>query len=172
MYATTRIRHTLSRLKKTANRGFTLVELLIVIAIIGILTTIGVTNFQSARMRARDTKRKSDLVTIAKSLEAYANDHKLFPTSSGGKILCQPATATVCDWGEPFTDASGTIYAAKLPEEGRDNYYYVYESADGESFSLYARLENEQDSAIDNTLTTECSTGINCNYKHNSTNIE
>lgn len=56
-------------------RGFTLIELLVVIAIIGILASIVLANLTSARMKARDTQRLSDLRTIQKALELYAADH-------------------------------------------------------------------------------------------------
>lgn len=155
--------------KKLLNKGFTLVELLIVIAIIGILTTIGVGSFRSARIKARDARKKSDLEQIAKSLEAYTNDHRVFPTSSNGQIVCQPPSTT-CAWGNPFTDTNGTIYTAKLQQDTRSGFDYVYESADGTTYSLYTHLENENDPAIDSTIVIECKTGIACNYKTTSTN--
>lgn len=152
-------------------KGFTLIELLVVMAIIAILTTIGVGNFRTARVKARDAARKSDLQTIAKSLEAYVNDYRSFPTSSNGKILCQPPS-TICDWGSSFEDANGTIYSAKLPKELATNYVYLYESTDGSSFTIYAVLENANDPTIDNSITAECSPNITCNYKITSTNIQ
>jgi len=153
--------------------GFTLVELLIVIAIIGLLTALGVGSFQSAKTKAKDAKRKSDLQTIAKSLEAYANDHNLYPLSQTDKILCQPATSTLCDWDEAFTDANGTVYAPKLPsDELAPKQVYLYDSASGTSFTLYAHLENSQDPQIDSTITEQCGTNILCNFKVTSTNIE
>jgi prepilin-type N-terminal cleavage/methylation domain-containing protein len=53
--------------------GFTLIELMIVIAIIAILATLGVTNFSSALRRARDAKRQSDIVAVQKALETCNN---------------------------------------------------------------------------------------------------
>jgi prepilin-type N-terminal cleavage/methylation domain-containing protein len=46
---------------QTIKGGFTLVELLVVIAILSILSTLGLANFQSSRIKARDLSRKSDL---------------------------------------------------------------------------------------------------------------
>src|SRR6187551_316600 len=96
-------------------RGFTLIELLIVIAILGILSVIGINNFITARIKALDAERKSDLQTISKSLEAYINDHSLYPS-----------TTELPAWGQPFTDTKGTIYTAKLPADpGGHTYAYV-----------------------------------------------
>lgn len=153
-------------------RGFTLIELLIVMAILGILTVIGVGNFQSARIKARDLKRKSDLATISKSLEAYANDYGSYPRSNAsGEIICQPPN-TACPWGSAFTDGGtkNTIYAAALPEEDLTGRVYKYVSATGADFRLYAILENEEDPAIDTGLTEPCGSET-CNYLIKSSNL-
>lgn len=55
--------------QKKLSKGFTLVELLVVVAIIAILSTIGLTVFTSAQANARDARRKSDIDAIAKVLE-------------------------------------------------------------------------------------------------------
>lgn len=51
--------------------GFTLIELLVVISIIGLLSSIVLTSVNSARAKARDARRKSDLRTISLALELY-----------------------------------------------------------------------------------------------------
>ncbi len=51
--------------------GFTLIELLVVISIIGLLSSIVLTSVNSARAKARDARRKSDLHTIQLALELY-----------------------------------------------------------------------------------------------------
>jgi prepilin-type N-terminal cleavage/methylation domain-containing protein len=56
------------------NKGFTLVELLIVVAIIAILTGMLTVNLADARERARDAQRKADLKQIQNALELYKND--------------------------------------------------------------------------------------------------
>lgn len=147
-------------------RGFTLIELLISMAILGILATIGFGNFQSARLKAADAKKKSDLTTIAKSLEAYVNDHRSYPTSSNGKIICISPN-TICDWGEAFSDGS-TTYASLLPDPSTA---YVYVS-DGVSYTLYTRLENSQDPAVTTFVPAVDCGGAECNYKITSSNIQ
>ena len=56
-------------------RGFTLIELLIVVAIIAILAAIAVPNFLEAQTRAKITRVKSDLRTLATGVESYMVDH-------------------------------------------------------------------------------------------------
>jgi general secretion pathway protein G len=142
-------------------RGFTLVELLIVIAILAILSTLGINNFMTARIKARDISRKSDLSTIAKSLEAYVNDKRAYPA------------ATSLSWGDPFTDSTvtpPTVYAAKLPSDpGGYNYYYV---KSGAGYTLYAHLENTEDPTIYAPATDGCGGTVpSCNYKITSSNL-
>lgn len=55
-------------------RGFTLVELLVVIVIIAILATVGLTLFSSSQTSARDAKRKEDINAIASALEVHFGD--------------------------------------------------------------------------------------------------
>ncbi|HQO36925.1 MAG TPA: prepilin-type N-terminal cleavage/methylation domain-containing protein [bacterium] len=60
-------------------RAFTLIELLIVVAIIGILAAIAVPNFLNARVRAKIAKVDSDQNALSKALEMYLLDNNSYP---------------------------------------------------------------------------------------------
>jgi prepilin-type N-terminal cleavage/methylation domain-containing protein len=60
--------------------AFTLIELLIVVAIIAILAAIAVPNFLEAQTRAKASRAKADLASIATALESYMVDHNQYPT--------------------------------------------------------------------------------------------
>lgn len=60
-------------------RGFTLIELLIVVGIIAILAAIAVPNFLEAQVRAKVSRTKADIRTIAVGMETYAADHNKYP---------------------------------------------------------------------------------------------
>ncbi len=74
--------------------GFTLIELLVVIAIIGILSSVVLASLNSARTKARDTKRVADIKQLQIALELYYDSNSKYPTnltslvgSSGGASL-------------------------------------------------------------------------------------
>lgn len=82
-------------------KGFTLIELLVVIVIIGILATLATVALGSARTKARDARRLSDVRQMQTALELYFNDSGSYP-------------ATVTQ-GSTITTGSGTTYMAKVP---------------------------------------------------------
>ncbi len=63
--------------------AFTLIELLIVVAIIAILAAIAVPNFLEAQMRAKVSRVKADIRAITVGIESYAVDHNNYPHLSG-----------------------------------------------------------------------------------------
>src|SRR5688572_11933482 len=119
---------------KTA-RGFTLIELLVVISIIGILATLVAANLNSARSRARDAQRKSDLKNIETAFRLYYNDKATYPAESS------------LSWGSAFS-STGVTYMQKLPQDPlAPDQTYLYElDSTGDSFTLTACLENASDS--------------------------
>lgn len=122
--------------------AFTLVELLVVVAIIGILSTLSVVSFNSARQKSRDTRRVSDIRQIQTALEMYAINRPdgLYPITSSANIqgLCLDGSQEgfVASCGEP-------IFLKKIPANpqpgGRD---YIY-SSDGMSYTLTYELEGK-----------------------------
>lgn len=64
------------------NRGFTLIELLIVVAIIAILAAIAVPNFLEAQTRAKVSRARADMRSIATAIEAYRVDNNQYPLAT------------------------------------------------------------------------------------------
>lgn len=62
-------------------RAFTLIELLIVVAIIAILAAIAVPNFLEAQTRAKVSRARADMRSIATALESYRIDHNHYPST-------------------------------------------------------------------------------------------
>ncbi len=64
-------------------RGFTLIELLIVVAIIAILAAIAVPNFLEAQTRAKVSRAKADMRSLATAIESYCVDSNAYPYADG-----------------------------------------------------------------------------------------
>ncbi len=71
-------------------KGFTLIELLVVIAIIGILSSVVLASLNSAREKARDGKRISDVKQIQLALELYFDDFGGYPTALTTATMVTP----------------------------------------------------------------------------------
>lgn len=64
---------------RRAQRGFTLVELMIVVAIIGILAAIAIPQFSAYRAKAYNSAANSDLKNMKTGMEAYMADRQAYP---------------------------------------------------------------------------------------------
>lgn len=64
----------------SGSRGFTLLELLVVVAIIGFLSSVSIVALSASQSNSRDTQRKLDQVSIIKAVELYKNDFGVYPT--------------------------------------------------------------------------------------------
>lgn len=68
--------------KRKNLKGFTLIELVVVIAIMGILATIGILAFAQVQKKSRDTKRVGDLRSLSQALQLYyADNNSSYPGS-------------------------------------------------------------------------------------------
>ncbi len=72
----------MSSLKKHAQQGFTIVELLIVIVVIGILAALVITTYNGIQQKGRNTERTTDLKAVQGQLEAYYAQKGAYPAGS------------------------------------------------------------------------------------------
>lgn len=100
--------------------AFTLIELLIVVAIIAILAAIAVPNFLESQVRAKASRVKADLRTLATALESYAVDQNSYPMNDGlynvvPVTLTTPiAYLTTHKQVDPFTDKESDAMYGEL----------------------------------------------------------
>ena len=163
--------------------GFTMIELLIVIVIMGILSAIGLGTFTSSQLKARDSKRKSDLRTIGDALEVYYNDWGNYPIDGGDGVIygCGTDSEAACTAGSIWSNDQGTTYMVQIPDDPRAGTYYYMSDATGSFYRIYAHLENDQDRDIPEDglgdkqyYTTPASVSCvigDCNYGKSSTNV-
>ena len=130
--------------KRKGQKGFTLIELLVVIAIIGILATIVLVSLNTARSKARDVRRISDLRQIVLALEMSYDDNDAYPSVTD--------CATIP--GSLVTDG----FIGAVPEDPVSTNAYAYGS-DGVTYVLRATIENDvPDGDVDaTTFTCDCS---------------
>lgn len=150
----------------SARKGFTLVELLVVISIIAILSVIGITVFTGVQKGARDAKRRGDLDAIAKALEIYKSQNNTYTPQTSAAAPCPDAFST--DFNDPNWGAEGqgnpsgcisigralsSYFASSIPHDpfckanssqcsNSWNDYSIQVPAGGSSFTLYVQLEN------------------------------
>ncbi len=124
------------------SKGFTLIELIVVISIIGVLSTLIINNLNDARARARDSKRKQELSGLKTALRLYYNDYQTYPAAPAGNddILGCVDGVTVCGGTGADFSTTGAVYMKQLPE-----FSYYSQDDNGDGFTLKTTLENPSD---------------------------
>jgi prepilin-type N-terminal cleavage/methylation domain-containing protein len=145
-------------IRHTDKSGFTLIELLVVIAIIAILVGFVASNFLGARQRAKDIKKKSELVQMKNALRLYYNDFNMYPpptTAQDNRLegcgMANPPTDVCTLCGNQFAaggvDGCQNVYMKQLPPV--TDYTWTYQQQDdGDNFCLTTMLDNGSDTDI------------------------
>ena len=131
-------------------KAFTLVELLVVVAIIGLMAAIATVALNSARAKARDATRTQTLKALRDAVELYYADNGQYPiqTYSGIELYCGGAHI------DPPSDSALSVlvpdFMNTLPTDPKNpDYHYEYKSdATGQNYRLAAYMENLTDLAI------------------------
>jgi len=144
------------------NKGLTLIELLVAVAIIAVLLLITLSLYRSQMQRGRDGRRKADLAKIQKIFEDYLNDHICYPE-------CYP------DSTECSVDLSS--YISEIPRDpinsGNNIYFYSVSGANSckKWYKIFTTLEYNKDPIIKKIgcIPTTCGP---YNYVVSSPNVE
>ena len=126
------------------------------IAIIGVLATVGVSSYAQVLQKSRDTKRKADLAEMKKILQFYYSTNGRYPPA--GSCAYGTNCYVFSTAGDDWIPALIPGYTDRLPIDPRnnadgpwtvatENYSYSYGNltSDGQSYDLTARLENTSD---------------------------
>jgi prepilin-type N-terminal cleavage/methylation domain-containing protein len=124
---------------KQKQTGFTIVELLIVIVVIGILAAITTVAYNGIQLRTRDTIRVSDLRSIHKSIELYKAENGSYPLPANGSLNWTGNCVTFGSVKNYITGISAYVSSSPLDPKWKDtdNRCYLYRS-NGVDFMILA----------------------------------
>jgi len=110
-----------------SKKAFTLIELLIVIAIIGILAAVIFVSLNTARKKAQDTQVKSDLTSLSQALEIVKIDRALTATAWTYVVdnTSSVTDANISRWTDTATPGTGNRLVSKLPVNPFGGQYYI-----------------------------------------------
>jgi type II secretion system protein G len=120
-------------------RGFTLLEVLLVVAIVAMLSTLGAVSVSAQRKKANDARRRSDIHQLQVALEGYYADQQKYPD----QLIFN---------GQPLISADGqTIYLRSVPKDptGDDPQLYVYNATPAGQAAGYDICAYELESVSD-----------------------
>ena len=147
-------------IRNKKEKGFTLLELLVVIGIIGLLASILVINLTSARRRARDTKRVADIRNIQTATEDYYGKNGKYPT-----IISDLVSGTqIAIWPLDPLAPTGTSCSANSDS----CYWYAYYTPSGalgpQSYHFGASLEDAGSMLLNQDRDCNSTTGSGCPF--------
>ncbi len=129
---------------KKQDAGFTLVELMIVMAIIGVLAVVAIPNFISSIKQAREAVLKEDLHVLRAAIDSYTMDKQKAPQSLDDLIQDgylksipeDPMTRAKDTW---VTDTSDSMHSLDQTDPGIDNIHSGSQEigSDGQAYSLW-----------------------------------
>jgi len=137
-------------------RAFTLIELLIVVAIIAILAAIAVPNFLEAQVRAKVSRAKADMRSLVTALESYRIDFSTYPVPADEDGLIIPLGLATIEGFEtrlPFSLTTPIAFIATLPKDPLgagsgdvDRYHYTtrryFNAVDGDAMEFEDYFSN------------------------------
>lgn len=138
-------------------KGFTIVEMIAVISILGILTAIGLNTFSAVQRKGRDARRKADLELIRAALEQYRSTNSQYPPS----IPYPAATTGICDPG----GCNVGKYLEVLPKDPvplQQQYWYQRNGANVNDYDLCALVTGGTSPPMGDCNSTAATT--QCNY--------
>ena len=118
-----------------ASRGFTLIEIMVVVVIIGLLAAVIVPNVVSKVDEARVTRAKADIAAIESALTIFRLDNSKYPTTEQGllSLTTQPTDPSIRNW------RPGGYLTKKVGKDPWGNeYQYVYPGTHGSEYDLFS----------------------------------
>lgn len=146
-------------------QGFSLIELLVVISIIGLLSSLAVVSLNGARQKARDAVRKADMAQLRTALNMYYDDHPTtgYPVCNAKdtdpnaeRVICYSGDGVVTAGNglslqEALIDNAQKPYIGSLPKDPINptnsltvnlTYFLGYDAPTAQEYKIFCNLES------------------------------
>ena len=137
---------------KQVQKGFTLIELMIVVAIIGILAAVAIPAYQDYVVKAKLSKVGSTLDAVKLALAMYYQENGSFPTDSQVVTFGSTAATSGINAGVNVWSSIGMTVVPTLPGEVAQMDYESPSSVSGGTFAITLALQNIRAVTIDKTF--------------------
>jgi prepilin-type N-terminal cleavage/methylation domain-containing protein len=140
---------------RNKNKGFTLIEMLVVIAVIGLLAALILVGLSSFRVRGRDTRRIADVKEVQNGLELYYMKNGHYPIVSGTTPNDRWSNLTL-----QLTDPQENLGITQVPQDPNHNpsdpnnspsYDYASDAA-GQHYVIAVRLEDQKSALLNDDI--------------------
>ena len=128
------------------SRGFTLIELLVVIAIIGILSSVVLASLNTARLKARDARKRSDFRSISSALQLFYDANGRMPNNYNP---CCGATEGSAAYDQSMQELVSGGFLGSIPKSPGGGLYAYYNY--GPNNAIGAIVVTSLESAADST---------------------
>lgn len=119
--------------EKEKMKGFSIVELLVVMSVIVLLGSLILVQVTSSRAKARDAERESEIKTLQNAMAIYIVNNKLYPVYSGPLTGADAASTALIN--------DGALQQVPLDPSNSGNFRYIYDSSDGSTYTITYYLE-------------------------------
>lgn len=122
-----RVQRIFEEIRRGGEKGFTLIELMVVVAIVGILVTLAEPSYRIATIKAREAALKKDLYVLRDVIDQYHADQGRYPAALSDLVEKEYLRAIPID---PFTNASDSWVEIFVSEGEESGIYDVHSGSD------------------------------------------
>lgn len=116
------------------SRGFTLIEIAVVVTVIALLASIVIVSFNQVQKRSRDDMRTVQVTALKTALDRYYNDNGEYPVCPGGPN-------SECSASQYLTPILVPTYTSSVPDQPNNQPYAYVRGTPGDSYGIFVNYE-------------------------------